>query len=265
MAWQAAAVDADIDRAFAQARAARKPVLVYWGASWCPPCNQLKATLFNRQDFIDRAKGFVAVHVDGDGPGAQKLGGRFKVRGYPTMILLAPEGHEITRLPGEVDAPQVMAVLQLGLAGGRPVKAVLAEAQAGKPVSAAEWRMLAWYGWDIDEAQLVPAAERAGLLAQLSSRCAATEPEAATRLLLKALAESDDGKGIKADAALRERCAQAAGRCQRQPGADGRAGEPGGRPGPRPGARARCRPPGHHRGAEHCPGAPAGRRHLVAV
>ena len=205
VAWLSAAADADIDRAFAQARAEKKPLLLYWGAKWCPPCNQLKATLFNRADFIARSKHFVAVNIDGDLPGAQKLGGRFKVRGYPTMILMAPDGTEITRLPGEVDAPQVMNVLQLGLAGGRPVKAVLADARAGRPVSGPEWRTLAWYGWDIDEAQLVPAAERAGLLAQLSAACPPSEGEAATRLLLKALAESDDGKGIKPDAALRQR------------------------------------------------------------
>jgi thioredoxin-like negative regulator of GroEL len=208
VAWLSAAADADIERAFAQARAEKKPLLLYWGAKWCPPCNQLKATLFNRADFIERSQGFVAVNIDGDLPGAQKLGGRFKVRGYPTMILMSSEGTEITRLPGEVDAPQVMNVLQLGLSGGRPVKAVLADARAGKPVSGPEWRMLAYYGWDIDEAQLVSAGERAGLLAQLSAACPASEAQAATRLLLKALAESDDGKGIKPDAALRQRVAR---------------------------------------------------------
>jgi thioredoxin-like negative regulator of GroEL len=208
VAWQAAAADADVDRAFAEARAAKKPVLLYWGASWCPPCNQLKATLFNRQDFAAQSRSFVAVHVDGDRPAAQKLGTRFKVRGYPTLILFTPEGAEITRLPGEADAPQVMALLQAGLAGGRPIKQVLADARGGKALSANEWRTLAFYSWDTDEDQLVPAAERARTLADLAARAPTADAETATRLSLKALAASDEGKGAKPDAALRAKVQQ---------------------------------------------------------
>jgi len=203
VAWRPAANDADIERAFVIARAENKPVLLYWGAKWCPPCNQLKATLFNRHDFIERSKSLVPVEIDGDRPGAQKLGSRFKVSGYPTMVLVRPDGAEITRLPGEADAPQVLQLLQLGLAGGRPTRAVLADARAGKTISGAEWRMLAFYSWLTDESQLVPQAERAGVLAGLAAACPAGEADSATRLMLKALADSDDGKGVKADAALR--------------------------------------------------------------
>lgn len=202
VSWQAAAGDADVDRAFAQAKADKKPLLLYWGAKWCPPCNQLKATLFNRADFIEQSKAFVAVGIDGDAPGAQRLGARFQVRGYPTLILFSAGGVELTRLPGEADAPQVMKLLQIGMASGRPVKAVLADARAGKKLSANEWRLLSFYSWETDQSQLIPAADRADTLALLARASEGVDADVSTRLWLKALGASRAGQGLKPDAAL---------------------------------------------------------------
>ena len=233
IAWRQASTDADVDAAFALARSERKPVFVYWGAKWCPPCNQVKATLFNRQDFIERSRAFVPVYVDGDSPGAQKLGARFKVSGYPTMLLFNPQGVELTRLPGEVEAERYTQVLTLGMNAQRPVKDVLALAlaqvkaapgrspsvgppQAGlippgdrSPLSATEgssltandWRLLAFYSWDTDQQQLVPKNGVPALLEQLADACPADATEIATRLRLKALAAVDVKAPAKPDAA----------------------------------------------------------------
>jgi thioredoxin-like negative regulator of GroEL len=212
--WISAASDAEIDAAFAQAARQKKPVLLYWGASWCPPCNQLKATLFNRQDFANLARGFVAVHVDGDRPGAQRVSSRFKVSGYPTVVLFTADRQEITRLPGEVDAPQLMAVLHSGLNGGRPAAAVLADALAGKSLSAADWQLLAHYSWETGESRLVPQADTATTLARLAAAQAAApgaDANTTTRLWLKALAASDGApaaKAVKPEPAHRQRLEQ---------------------------------------------------------
>ncbi len=195
IAWKYAASDADVDAAFAQAKAETKPVFVYWGAKWCPPCNQVKATLFNRQDFIERSRAFVPVYVDGDTPGAQKIGARFKVSGYPTMVLFNPQGTELTRLPGEVEAERYTQVLTLGMNAQKPVKEVLAAAKTGGAgLTANDWRLLAFYSFDTDQQQLVPKDGVPALLKQLADACPADQTEIATRLRLKALAAVDSDK-----------------------------------------------------------------------
>lgn len=177
---------------FAQAKATNKPVFLYWGAVWCPPCNQVKATVFNRQDFIERSRWFVPVYLDGDTAGAQKLGAQFKVRGYPTMILLRPDGQEITRLPGEVDANAYVEVLGLGMAAAGGVKDALQRALSagGSSATATDWQMLAFYAWDQDEGQVVAKADLSATLQRLAQNCPPQHQDVAIRFALKAVVAS---------------------------------------------------------------------------
>lgn len=189
----------DVDAAFAHAKANNKPLFLYWGAVWCPPCNQVKATIFNRQSFIERSRFFVPVHLDGDSPSAQKLGARFKVRGYPTMILFTPDGKEITRLPGEVDADKYLQVLALSMNASHSVKDTLQAALEDKTrLTADDWRMLAYYSWDTDEQQLLSQQELATTLQRLASACPAGDTS--LRLGLTALAAAAGAKPGEAPA-----------------------------------------------------------------
>lgn len=183
---------ANIDAIFAQAKASNKPVFLYWGAVWCPPCNQVKATVFNRQDFIERSKLVIPVYLDGDTPGAQKLGAQFKVKGYPTMILFRPDRTELTRLPGEVDAQRYVEVLDMAVSSGVSVKESLAMAQGAdkSKMTPQAWRQLAYYSWDQDEAQLVAAKDKVNTLNALAAACPQELNGTKARLALKAIVAS---------------------------------------------------------------------------
>jgi thioredoxin-related protein len=189
VAWKEP-INGSVSALFEQARRTNRPVFLYWGAVWCPPCNQVKATVFNRPEFAQASKAFIPIYIDGDGVGAQKLANQFNVRAYPTMVLFKPDGSEITRLPGEVDPNRYLQVLNLGLKNSRSIKTLIETARkTPNKLTAEDWQLLAFYSWDVDDSQVIPAKEKAGLLAELAAL--ATEPSSQRRLALKALASDN--------------------------------------------------------------------------
>jgi hypothetical protein len=88
------------------------------------------------------------------------------------------------------------------------VKAVLADARAGRKLVPGEWSMLAFYSWETDEDQVAATAERARLLATLAQTCPAGN--AKTRLMLKALA-AQDAKSPAAGPAARKKVLEVLG------------------------------------------------------
>jgi len=190
--------DGDVDAAFAAAKSASKPLFLYWGAEWCPPCAQIKSTIFNRREFQERSRLFVPVYLDGDTPSAQKQGERFGVVGYPTMILFRPDGTEITRLPGSVGVERYGRILDVALADARPVKDILAAATRGEALSGNDWQLLAYYSWGADNGRLVPAEDRVATFRTLSQRCPAEMSADCARLYFQYLSAAsqaaEDGK-----------------------------------------------------------------------
>jgi hypothetical protein len=183
------------DAAFALAAARGVPLFLYWGAAWCPPCNRIKATVFERADFQALGAQCVTLHIDGDSAGAQQMAERFHVRSYPTLIVYRPDGTEITRLPCELDGARFVELLRVALAARYSVAESLSAALSReRPLSDDEWRVLSFYSWDTDEHQLLKSLDLAATLASLTRAC--TLPEAMQRLQWHALhAAATAGKG----------------------------------------------------------------------
>lgn len=179
----------DVTAAFSEAAEAGKPILLYWGAEWCPPCHRLRAGLFMEPDFIARTHDFVAVYLDGDTEGAQRWGDHFAIAGYPTIILLRPDQSEITRLSGGEEPDEIAQVLRAAQESQVSAIDLFTRAQqTPDQLTANDWALLAAYGWEVDGTALVPAEERATLFHKL----AAAAPDAALQRRFALLALEDE-------------------------------------------------------------------------
>jgi protein disulfide-isomerase len=103
----------DYEQALATARAAKKYVLLnFTGSDWCGPCIQLKKAVFSKPAFLNYAKQNLVL-IEVDFPRTKKLSEKIVKQnetlaqqydiersGYPTVILLNPEGKILGQLEG---------------------------------------------------------------------------------------------------------------------------------------------------------------------
>lgn len=88
-----------------------KSIFLYFHAPWCTYCTKLKKTTFKDKKVLAYLnKNFVSIQVNTDEN--QALSEEWKVRGLPTMWFLEPDGKKINRMPGYIEAGQLLKILE---------------------------------------------------------------------------------------------------------------------------------------------------------
>src|SRR4051812_3896083 len=101
----------DLAKAQTKAKAEKKMVFMdFTGSDWCPPCKALKKNVLSSPDFLNYAKkNLVLVEVDFPRSkpqpeelkkANQALQEKFKIEGYPTVIVLDAEGKQLYKNTG---------------------------------------------------------------------------------------------------------------------------------------------------------------------
>lgn len=100
----------------AQAKAEGRPVLLYFSAAWCLPCQELSGTTFRAPAVLAAVEQLkmlpVKVDLTTSEPEEDEVRRKFRVVGVPTVVLLSPEGLELHRFTGLFDATSFLNVLQ---------------------------------------------------------------------------------------------------------------------------------------------------------
>jgi thioredoxin-like negative regulator of GroEL len=122
-----------VDAALADAGTHSRPILLDMYTDWCVWCKVLDESTYTDAKFIEFSKGFTCAKVNAEVDTA--TASRYRVRGYPTVLVLRPDGTEIDRVVGYYRAPEFMALVEDYLAGRNTLASLAAaeSSQGGDP------------------------------------------------------------------------------------------------------------------------------------
>lgn len=98
---------------FQRAQKEGKPMLVFFTAGWCNFCQQMSAETFTNDQVVTWSDRFVCILVDADDE--PDICRQFRVKGYPTVQFLSPQGVPLNRVVGKRAADQLISQMQAAL------------------------------------------------------------------------------------------------------------------------------------------------------
>lgn len=110
---------------FTLAQSEGKPMLVFFTAGWCNFCQQMARETFHDEQIVEWSGQFVCIQVDADVE--PDICRQFRVKGYPTVQFLSPQGVPLNRVVGKRAPDQLLSQMQaaLGATASRSAPTVL--------------------------------------------------------------------------------------------------------------------------------------------
>ncbi len=105
----------DLDTALAAARTQQRPVLLVFGATWCPPCKKMKRDVWPDPQVAELVESkFVPLYVDVDDRSQAELSTRYSVSSIPAVFVLDAEGIAVNK-GSSMSASATLAFLKSAL------------------------------------------------------------------------------------------------------------------------------------------------------
>lgn len=102
-----------LEQALKVAKGSNKLVLADMSAIWCPSCRKLDKQVFSDKGVqTQMSQDFVYARIEYDSAEGESFMQHYQVSGFPTLLVLNPEGEKLVQLPVSYEPLPFMATLK---------------------------------------------------------------------------------------------------------------------------------------------------------
>jgi thiol:disulfide interchange protein len=102
----------DLGAAQEKSRITHQPVLLYFTAEWCGPCQSMRRHVWSDPQVAEAAKAYIPVRVDVDKQAELAL--KYKVEAMPLFLVLDDQGQIVRRINRAMEADETIQWLRGG-------------------------------------------------------------------------------------------------------------------------------------------------------